>query len=173
MTKATATPTTAPATAPAPTPTAPAALEVTPVDGQEVANDPPPKVKKVLSDKKKEAMAKMFEGLKKTREMRRETLERETDEAKEARKQEKLKIAAESKYTKKRPPVTQYVTMRDLEAFRADLIGILPKTVYKEVPVDRLVPHPVPVPIETIREKIVQVPQKITGNALLDSIFFR
>lgn len=163
-----------PELAPAPTPTAPAlTLEVSPVDGQEVANDPPPKVKKVLSEKKKEAMAKMFEGLKKTREMRRETLERETDEAKEARKQEKLKIAAESKYTKKRPPVTQYVTMRDLEAFRADLIGILPKTVYKEVPVDRLVPHPVAVPIETIREKIVQVPQKITGNALLDSIFFR
>ena len=159
---------------PAPTASAaPAALEMTPVDGQAVATDPPPKPKKVLSEKKKEAMAKMFEGLKKTREQRRETLERETDEAKAQRKQEKLKIVAESKYAKKRPPVTQYVTMRDLEAFRADLIGILPKTVYKEVPVDRLVPHPVPVPIETIREKIVQVPQKITGNALLDSIFFR
>ena len=159
---------------PAPTASAaPAALEVTPVDGQAVATDPPPKPKKVLSEKKKEAMTKMFEGLKKAREQRRETLERETDEAKAERKQEKLKIVAESKYAKKRPPVTQYVTMRDLEAFRADLIGILPKTVYKEVPVDRLVPHPVPVPIETIREKIVQVPQKITGNALLDSIFFR
>lgn len=172
MTKTTIAPKSELPPVPTPTPTAPT-LEVSPVDGQEVATDPPPKVKKVLSEKKKEAMAKMFEGLKKTREMRRETLERETDEAKEARKQEKLKIAAESKYAKKRPPVTQYVTMRDLEAFRADLIGILPKTVYKEVPVDRLVPHPVPIPVETVREKIVQVPQKITGNALLDSIFFR
>ena len=47
---------------------------------------------------------------------------------------------------------------------------------YVEVPVDRIVPKVVTVPIETVKEKVVQViqpPKKITGNELLDSIFFK
>ena len=77
---------------------------------------------------------------------------------------------------RKVPSISSYVTISDLEHFKKELIGIMPKTIYKEVPVDRLVPKAIAVPIETIREKVVQVvqpPKKITGNELLDSIFFR
>ena len=65
--------------------------------------------------------------------------------------------------------------MADLEDFKNQLLGSMPKTIYKEVPVDRIVPKVIPVPIETVREKVVQVPavKKISGNELIDSIFFR
>lgn len=157
---------------------APAVLEVTPVNGEPLATDPPPKVKKELSEAKKASLAKMFEALKAKREQQKADQERETAEIKEERKQAKLKEQAEKKMKRRFPPVAQYVTVRDLEKFKNDLVAILPKTVYQEVPVDRIVPQPIPVPIETVREKVVQVLQpptvkKVTGNELLDNIFFR
>jgi len=120
----------------------------------------------------------MFEALKVKREQQKADQERETAEIKEERKQAKLKAAAERKQQRRFPPVAQYVTVRDLEKFKNDLVAILPKTVYQEVPVDRIVPQPIPVPIETVREKVVQVLQppsvkKVSGNELLDNIFFR
>jgi hypothetical protein len=161
-----------------PAPADPAVLEVTPVNGEPLATDPPPKVKKELSEAKKASLAKMFEALKVKRELQKADQERETAEIKEERRQAKLKATAERKQKRRFPPVAQYVTVRDLENFKNELIGILPKTVYQEVPVDRIVPHPVAVPVETVREKVVQVLQppsvkKVSGNELLDNIFFR
>ena len=162
-----------------PAPVDPAVLQVTPVNGEPVATDPaPPPPKKELSEAKKASLAKMFEALKVKREQQKADQERETAEIKEERKQAKLKAAAERKQQRRFPPVAQYVTVRDLEKFKNDLVAILPKTVYQEVPVDRIVPQPIAIPIETVREKIVQVLQppsvkKVSGNELLDNIFFR
>ena len=49
---------------------------------------------------------------------------------------------------------------------------MMPKEVYKEVPVpvERIVPHPVVK--EVVREKIVEKPKVITGNELLDRLYF-
>jgi hypothetical protein len=154
-------------------------LEVAPINGEEPAKEdrmwrPPPK--KELTEGKKKAVQAMFEGLKKKREERKVEQEKETAEAKAEKKQAKLQkqyLAAKARRT---PPVSSYVTMADLEDFKNQLLGQMPKTIYKEVPVDRIVPKVIPVPIETVREKVVQVlqpPKKITGNELIDSIFFR
>jgi len=161
-----------------PAPADPTVLQVTPVNGEPVATEPAPPPKKELSEAKKASLAKMFEALKAKREQQKADQERETAEIKEERRQAKLKEQAEKKMKRRFPPVAQYVTVRDLEKFKNDLVAILPKTVYQEVPVDRIVPQPIPVPIETVREKVVQVLQppsvkKVSGNELLDNIFFR
>ena len=161
-----------------PAPADPAVLQVTPVNGEPLATEPAPAPKKELSEAKKASLAKMFEALKVKREQQKADQERETAEIKEERKQAKLKEQAEKKMKRRFPPVAQYVTVRDLEKFKNDLVAILPKTVYQEVPVDRIVPHPVAVPVETVREKVVQVLQppviqRVTGNSLLDAVFFK
>jgi hypothetical protein len=153
-------------------------LEVAPINGEEPAKEdrmwrPPPK--KELTEGKKKAVQAMFEGLKKKREERKAEQEKETAEAKAEKKQAKLQkqyLAAKARRT---PPVSSYVTMADLEDFKNSLLGQMPKTIYKEVPVDRIVPKVITVPIETVKEKVIQVPavKKITGNELIDSIFFR
>lgn len=153
-------------------------LEVAPINGEEPAKEdrmwrPPPK--KELTESKKKAVQAMFEGLKKKREARKAEQEAETAEAKAEKKQAKLQkqyLAAKARRT---PPVSSYVTMADLEDFKNSLLGQMPKTIYKEVPVDRIVPKVITVPIETVKEKVIQVPavKKITGNELIDSIFFR
>jgi len=160
---------------PVPAPEPADVLQVTPVNGEPLATDPAPAPKKQLSEAKKAALARMFEGLKAKRELQKADQERETAEVKEERRQAKLRAVAERKQQRRYPPVAQYVTLRDLEKFKNDLVSILPKTVYQEVPVDRIVPQPVPVPIETVREKVIQVPsvKKVSGNELLDNIFFR
>ena len=166
-----------PVAEPAPEP-AKEVLEVAPINGEEPAKEDrmwrPPE-KKELTEGKKKAVQAMFEGLKKKREARKAEQEAETAEAKAEKKQAKLQkqyLAAKARRT---PPVSSYVTMADLEDFKNQLLGSMPKTIYKEVPVDRIVPKVIPVPIETVREKVVQVPavKKISGNELIDSIFFR
>jgi len=151
--------------------TAPEVLEVTPIEPK-----PSKAAKKELTPAKKEAVTKMFEGLKKKREERKAEQEKETEEAKQEKEQKRLKKLNEKRLQKKLPQLASYVTKQDLEEFRKDLLGVMPKTIYKEVPVDRIVPQAIAVPIETVREKVVQVlqpPKKITGNELIDSIFFR
>ena len=153
-------------------------LEVSPINGEEPAKEDRmwrPPAKKELSEGKKKAVQAMFEGLKKKREERKAEQEKETTEAKAAKKQEKLHQQYLKAKARRTPPVSAYVTMADLEDFKNQLLGSMPKTIYKEVPVDRIVPKVIPVPIETIREKVVQVPavKKISGNELIDSIFFR
>jgi len=153
-------------------------LEVAPINGEEPAKEDRmwrPPAKKELSEGKKKAVQAMFEGLKKKREERKAEQEKETAEAKAEKKQAKLQkqyLAAKARRT---PPVSSYVTMADLEDFKNSLLGQMPKTIYKEVPVDRIVPKVITVPIETVKEKVIQVPavKKITGNELIDSIFFR
>jgi hypothetical protein len=166
-----------PVAEPAPEP-AKEVLEVAPINGEDPAKEdrmwrPPPK--KELTESKKKAVQAMFEGLKKKREARKAEQEAETAEAKAEKKQAKLQkqyLAAKARRT---PPVSSYVTMADLEDFKNSLLGQMPKTIYKEVPVDRIVPKVITVPIETVKEKVIQVPavKKITGNELIDSIFFR
>ena len=159
----------------APVDVAPEALDVTPIEKTE-KTEKPEKVKKEMTPAKKEAMAKMFEGLKAKREAAKAEQEQETEEAKQEKNQKRLKKMNDNRIAKKLPPVSSYVTMDDLETFKKELIGVMPKVIYKEVPVDRVVPKAIAVPVETVREKVVQVlqpPKKITGNELLDSIFFR
>tara|TARA_R110002126_G_scaffold100249_2_gene231708 strand:+ start:1572 stop:2132 length:561 start_codon:yes stop_codon:yes gene_type:complete len=136
----------------------------------------PPKAKKELSEAKKEAMAKMFSALKAKREANKTAQEIESQSDSDYKRQRKLQKMNEMRQAKKVPKLSSYVTMEDLEHFKRELIGVMPKTIYKEVPVDRIVPKAIAVPIETVREKVVQVlqpPKKITGNELLDSIFFK
>jgi hypothetical protein len=166
-----------PVAEPAPEP-AKEVLEVAPINGEEPAKEDRmwrPPAKKELTEGKKKAVQAMFDGLKKKREERKAEQEKETAEAKEEKRQAKLQkqyLAAKARRT---PPVSSYVTMADLEDFKNQLLGQMPKTIYKEVPVDRIVPKVISVPIETVREKVVQVPavKKISGNELIDSIFFR
>jgi hypothetical protein len=129
-----------------------------------------------MTPARKEAVNKMFEGLKAKREADKLAQETDTQEQINAKEQRKLQKKYMRREAKKLPDVTSYVTMQDLEYFKNELIGVMPKTIYKEVPVDRIVPKLITVPVETVREKIVPViqpPKKITGNELLDSIFFR
>jgi hypothetical protein len=135
-----------------------------------------PVKKKEMTPARKEAVNKMFEGLKAKREADKLAQETDTQEQINAKEQRKLQKKYMRREAKKLPDVTSYVTMQDLEYFKNELIGVMPKTIYKEVPVDRIVPKLITVPVETVREKIVPViqpPKKITGNELLDSIFFR
>tara|TARA_R110000868_G_scaffold8415_3_gene43754 strand:- start:252 stop:803 length:552 start_codon:yes stop_codon:yes gene_type:complete len=163
----------------------PAALEVKPVEPESESEveveevkqeEKKTKEKKELTPAKKEALAKMFAGLKAKREASKAAQETDSAETKESKRQQYLRRQNERRIARKNPTLTSYVTMSDLEHFKNELIGIMPKTVYKEVPVDRIVPKAIAVPIETVREKVVQVvqpPKKISGNELLDSIFFR
>jgi hypothetical protein len=154
-------------------------LEVSPINGEEPTKEDRmwrPPAKKDLSEGKKKAVQAMFEGLKKKRQERKEEQEKETAEAKEERKQQRLHKAYLKQKARNTPPVSSYVTMADLEDFKNQLLGQMPKTIYKEVPVDRIVPKVITVPLETVKEKVVQVlqpPKKISGNELIDSIFFR
>ena len=166
--------------APAPTPVAKAAepeSEESEVEVEEVKQEEKKtKEKKELTPAKKEALAKMFAGLKAKREASKAAQETDSAETKESKRQQYLRRQNERRIARKNPTLTSYVTMSDLEHFKNELIGIMPKTIYKEVPVDRIVPKAIAVPIETVREKVVQVvqpPKKISGNELLDSIFFR
>ena len=163
----------------------PVALEVKPVEPESESEveveevkqeEKKTKEKKELTPAKKEALAKMFAGLKAKREASKAAQETDSAETKESKRQQYLRRQNERRIARKNPTLTSYVTMSDLEHFKNELIGIMPKTVYKEVPVDRIVPKAIAVPIETVREKVVQVvqpPKKISGNELLDSIFFR
>jgi hypothetical protein len=165
--------------APAPTPVKPAEpeSEESEVEVEEAKpEEKKTKEKKELTPAKKEALAKMFAGLKAKREANKAAQENDSAETKDSKRQQYLRRQNERRIARKNPTLTSYVTMSDLEHFKNELIGIMPKTIYKEVPVDRIVPKAIAVPIETIREKVVQVvqpPKKISGNELLDSIFFR
>jgi len=150
--------------------------EAKPEEKKPEEKKPKTKEKKELSEAKKEALAKMFAGLKAKREASKAAQENDSAETKESKRQQYLRRQNERRIARKNPTLTSYVTMSDLEHFKNELIGIMPKTIYKEVPVDRIVPKAIAVPIETVREKVVQVvqpPKKISGNELLDSIFFR
>jgi hypothetical protein len=153
------------------------------------------KVRKVRSDKgKKErtpaqiaATTKALSVLKERREKeaadRKERMEKATDAERQrilAEKYEKTKLSR-----KKLPPVPSYVCLGDLERFKNEILGALPKEVYKAVEIERKprkeaqpvqpVPQPVPQPVQQIyhapppRPEIAQ--KQLSGSALLDKMF--
>lgn len=145
-------------------------LQITPTPPPATVEQDQPVKKKEMTPAKKEAMNKMFEGLK---------AKREADKLEQEKQSAPTPVPEPPQPPPPPPPpaeikkpkaerakkvVNSYVTIDDLEYFKREMMGVLPKTIYKEVPV----------PFETVREKIVQAPpKKISGNELLDSIFFR
>jgi hypothetical protein len=153
------------------------------------------KVRKVRSDKgKKErtpaqiaATTKALSVLKERREKeaadRKERMEKATDAERQrilAEKYEKTKLSR-----KKLPPVPSYVTLGDFERFKNELLGAMPKEVYKAVEIERKprkehtqpvaaqpIPQPIPQPVaQPIYHAPVQAPKQLSGSALLDKMF--
>lgn len=137
--------------------------------------------KRQQTEKQKEATKKMLEGLKAKREANKrsqeeeaEMLKAEKDELKiQARQRERLEKAKLQR--KKLPPPSErpvYVTSAELQKFKLEILDTMkPQKVIKEkeVEVEKVVEKPVMV------EKIIERPTTkiISGNELLDSIFFR
>ena len=124
------------------------------------------------------ATAKAFASLKAKRQQAKEDADKEEATLDNEAKQEKLKQKYEkAKLSKNRlPPVPNYVTVSDLNAFKNDLLQFMPKTVYKEVPgPERVVYRDRQVPVDKVevKEVVKEKPVVISGNQLLDSIFFK
>jgi hypothetical protein len=124
------------------------------------------------------ATAKAFESLQAKRKQAKEDAEREEAMMDEEAKQAKLKAKFEAAPSKrsKLPPVPNYVTVSDLNAFKNDLLQFMPKTVYKEVPgPERIVYRDRPVPVDKVevKEVVKEKPVVVSGNELLDKIFFK
>ena len=124
------------------------------------------------------ATAKAFASLQAKRQQAKEDADKEEAsmdaEAKQAKLKEKYEKAQKAR--KALPPVPNYVTVSDLNAFKNDLLQFMPKTVYKEVPgPERVVYRDRPVPVDKveIKEVVKEKPVVISGNQLLDSIFFK
>lgn len=139
---------------------------------------PEQKPKKVRSEAQKENTVKALAALK---------AKREALAAKEREEIALLGDAALSKHDKKKlsqlpkiPAVAEFITKGDLERFKADIFSMMPKEVVREVqvPVEKVVVREKYVPVEktVVRERVVQqevpVERKISGNELLDRIFF-
>lgn len=124
------------------------------------------------------ATAKAFASLQAKRQQAKEDADKEEatmdSEAKQAKLKEKYEKAQKAR--KALPPVPNYVTVSDLNAFKNDLLQFMPKTVYKEVPgPERVVYRDRPVPVDKVevKEVVKEKPVVISGNQLLDSIFFK
>ena len=124
------------------------------------------------------ATAKAFASLQAKRQQAKEDADKEEasmdNEAKQAKLKEKYEKAQKAR--KALPPVPNYVTVSDLNAFKNDLLQFMPKTVYKEVPgPERVVYRDRPVPVDKVevKEVVKEKPVVISGNQLLDSIFFK
>ena len=117
--------------------------------------------------------------LKERREALKKTQEEEVANADEEQKQEILKVKYEKakRQKSKLPPIVNYVTTGDLDRFKKEILQFMPKEVYREVPVERVIEKQKIeiIPKETIREVVREVPvvKQLSGNALLDSIFFK
>jgi hypothetical protein len=124
------------------------------------------------------ATAKAFASLQAKRQQAKEDAEKEEAAMDADAKQAKLKEKYEkAKLARKAlPPTPNYVTVSDLNAFKNDLLQFMPKTVYKEVPgPERVVYRDRPVPVDKVevKEVVKEKPVVISGNQLLDSIFFK
>ena len=137
-----------------------------------------PKKGAVRTEAQIAATAKAFASLQAKRQQAKEDADKEEATLDNEAKQEKLKQKYEkAKLSKNRlPPVPNYVTVSDLNAFKNDLLQFMPKTVYKEVPgPERVVYRDRPVPVDKVevKEVVKEKPVVISGNQLLDSIFFK
>jgi len=150
--------------------------------GMEDVEVKPPSKKKPQTDKQKEATKRMLAALKERREASKkaqeeeaELLKAEKDELKiQAKQRERMEKARLQK--KKLPPPSErplYITAAELQRFKLemmDMVGRPQKIVKeKEVEVEKIVEKPVVV------EKVIEKPttKVISGNALLDAIFFK
>ena len=134
-------------------------------------------VKKERTPAQKEATAKALSILKERREAKKKEDEERMAKASE---QERQRILAQKYEQKKRnkeklPPAPSYVTLADMQNFKNEILSALPKEVYKAVEVEKVVkvkeePKPVEKPI--LKPAPVSQPEKLTGHALLDRMFF-
>ena len=145
-------------------------------------SEKPKKEKKPRTEKQKEAAKKMLEALAAKRKQAAEQEERDMKEAMEYDKQEKMKIhyeKAKANRSRKLPPIPNYVTTSELLLMERRLMAALPREVYREIPlktevIEKIVPvdRISVVEKETIREKPVIQQKQVSGNELLDKIFF-
>jgi hypothetical protein len=150
------------------------------MDTPDVFDVKPPKVKKPRTPAQVAATTKALSVLKERREALKKTQEDEVANADEEKKQEILKVKYEkAKRTKsKLPPIINYVTTCDLDRFKKEILQCMPKEVYRELPpkIEYVEKQKIEIiPKETIREVVKEVPviKTLSGNALLDSIFFK
>ena len=149
------------------------------MEDQDVFDVKPPKVKKPRTPAQVAATTKALNVLKERREALKKTQEEEVANADEEQKQEILKVKYEKakRQKSKLPPIVNYVTTGDLDRFKKEILQFMPKEVYREVPVERVIEKQKIeiIPKETIREVVREGPvvKQLSGNALLDSIFFK
>jgi hypothetical protein len=134
----------------------------------------PPKVKKPATESQKANMAKGWEALK----ARREALAKAKEEGTEPPppKKEKVLIPKQAPRVQRNPSNISKVhkELEDLKTFVRDNMKPTERIVEKEVPVDRFVDREVikEVPVERVREVIVEREKVLSGSALLDRMFF-
>ena len=160
-------------------------------EAPQVYDDSHIKVRKARSDKgKKErtpaqqaATQKALLVLKERREAINKAAKERLETASDAERQRILAEKYEAKKARKQklPPVPSYVTLGDFENFKRDLIGAMPKQVYKAVEVEKVVrpkkeiPAAAPVAAPVVAPVAAPVAEKqkaLSGHALLDQMFF-
>jgi hypothetical protein len=137
--------------------------------------------KRVQTEKQKEAFQKALSTLKAKRESQKKAQEEEAEMIKAEKDEVKVQARQREAYEKakvsrkKLPPPSErplYITAAELQKFKLEMLDMVkPVKVIKnrEVEVEKIVEKPV------IVEKLVEKPTTkiISGNALLDSIFFK
>jgi hypothetical protein len=126
------------------------------------------------------ATQKALQVLKERREAKNKA---DADRLKNASEMERQRILAEKYEQKKQrkqklPPAPAYVTLGDLDLFKKEILGALPKQVYKAVEIERKpvrtqpkeTPTPIPAPVAAPLPVAPSAP--LSGHALLDKIFF-
>ena len=128
----------------------------------------PVKEKKPRTEKQIAAQQKAFAVLKEKREQKAKQVKEEKDKA-EVNKDKWREL-------KKKAPAEELVTKKDLEGFMSEVRGFMkPQVVEKivEKPVERIVEKPVERVIERVVERPPPAqPEKLSGHALLDKLFF-
>ena len=162
-------------------------------EAPQVYDDKHIKVRKVRSDKgekkertpaQKAATQKALLVLKERREALNKAAKERMETASDAERQRILaeKYEAKKARRQKLPPAPSYVTLGDFENFKRDLIGAMPKQVYKAVEVEKVVrpkkeappaAAPVAVPVAApVAAPVAEKPKQLSGHALLDQMFF-
>ena len=137
------------------------------------------KPKKERSPAQKEATAKALGILRAKREAQRKQQEEEVAGLEEDKKEEVLKVKKEQQKAKKivsalrtvPPEQSPYITATDFEKFKSEVLTSLKPAVVEKVvekPVEKIIEKPV----EKTIIKEVAVNRVISGNELLDRIFF-
>lgn len=124
------------------------------------------KAVKPRSEAQKAATSKALEALRAKREAQKSAQEAEVAEVRE-------EVKAEKKKPVRVPPPVSYATIGDLERFKKEMMSsIVPPTVV-EKPVEKVVEKVIEKPVEKVIERVIEKPPRIvSGNELLDKIFF-